>query len=124
MIEYTVKVFNNGSKEWFLNDQVHREDGPAMESDDGTKYWYTNGLINRKDGPAIEYANGNKAWYINGNCHREDGPAIEYSDGTKSWYINGVNYTEEQFNKKINPKDCSGSTVTVDGIDYILQLKN
>ena len=31
MIEYTVKVYPNGSKFWCLNDKLHREDGPAME---------------------------------------------------------------------------------------------
>ena len=31
MIEYTVKVWSNGDKDWFLNDKLHREDGPAME---------------------------------------------------------------------------------------------
>ena len=31
MIEYTVKVWDNGNKFWYLNDKLHREDGPAME---------------------------------------------------------------------------------------------
>jgi hypothetical protein len=100
MIEYKVKVFPGGRKEWCLNGKLHREDGPA-----------------------IEYPNGTNKWYINGQPHREDGPAVEYSDGIKSWYLNGIKYTEEQFNKKINPKDCSGSTVTVDGVDYTLNRK-
>ena len=30
MIEYTVKVYPNGDKSWWLNDKLHREDGPAM----------------------------------------------------------------------------------------------
>ena len=29
MIEYTVKVWANGNKSWYLNDKYHREDGPA-----------------------------------------------------------------------------------------------
>ena len=44
---------------------------------DGSKEWYLNGNLHRKDGPAIEYANGSKAWYLNGKRRREDGPAIE-----------------------------------------------
>ena len=43
MKEYTVKVHANGAKFWYLNDQRHREDGPAIEWSDGTKYWYLNG---------------------------------------------------------------------------------
>ena len=43
MIEYTVKVYPNGDKEWFLNGKLHREDGPAVEYADGHKSWYLNG---------------------------------------------------------------------------------
>jgi len=42
-IEYTVKVWANGDKEWYLNDKLHREDGPAVEWASGTKRWYLNG---------------------------------------------------------------------------------
>jgi len=42
MIEYTVKVYKNGSKEWYLNGQLHREDGPAVEFCNGTKQWFLN----------------------------------------------------------------------------------
>jgi len=96
MIEYKVKVHPNGTKYWYLNDQLHREDGPAIEYANGDKSWYLNGKCHREDGPAVELANGNKLWYLNGKCHREDGPAIEYADGTKGWYLNGREVTEEQ----------------------------
>lgn len=76
MIEYTVKVYS-----------------------DGDKYWYLNGLRHREDGPAVEYSDGSKkSWYLNGLLHREDGPAIEFSDGTKAWYLNGQHHTEEDYN--------------------------
>jgi hypothetical protein len=29
--EYQVRVYPNGTKEWYLNDKLHREDGPAIE---------------------------------------------------------------------------------------------
>ena len=80
MIEYTVKVWSNGDKAWYLNDKLHREDGPA-----------------------IEYANGNKFWYLNGKRHREDGPAIEWADGDKSWYLNGKEVTEEEHKRMTSP---------------------
>ena len=35
----------------------------------------------RENGPAIEWTNGSRIWYINGRRHRENGPAIEYADG-------------------------------------------
>ena len=42
MIEYKVKVYTNGNKEWWLNDKRHREDGPAVEYADGDKEWWLN----------------------------------------------------------------------------------
>ena len=63
----------------------------------GTKYWYLNDKLHRSDGPAVEYYNGTKCWCLNGEYHRTDGPATEYSDGTKYWYINGVELSEEQY---------------------------
>ena len=43
MIEYTVKVYTNGNRFWWLNGKLHREDGPAVEYAYGDKYWYLNG---------------------------------------------------------------------------------
>ena len=43
MIKYEVRVYDNGTKLWFLNGKLHREDGPAYEYADGDKYWYLNG---------------------------------------------------------------------------------
>ena len=34
---------SNGVKCWYLNGDLHREDGPAIEAANGTKYWYING---------------------------------------------------------------------------------
>lgn len=95
MIEYTVKVFPNGSKEWYLNDKRHREDGPA-----------------------VEYVNGDKFWYLNGNLHREDGPACEYVNGDKFWFLFGVQYTNTQFNETMNPP--VNKLIEIDGKKYTL----
>ena len=54
-----------GDKYWFLNDKLHRLDGPAIEYSDGTKVWYANGFRHRLDGPAYEGYNGDKEWYVN-----------------------------------------------------------
>ena len=58
----------------------------------GDKAYYFNNNLNREDGPAIEYANGHKEWYLNGDLHREDGPAIEYTNGYKEWYYQDKEY--------------------------------
>ena len=66
-----------------------------------TKYWYVNDKLHRENGPAIEEANDTKRWYINDKLHREDGPAIEYANGTKQWWVNDRRLTEEEFALKL-----------------------
>ena len=100
---YEVKVYNNGDKSWFLNGELHREDGPAIEWSNGDKLWYLNDKLHREDGPAIERADGYKFWYLNDKRHREDGPAIEWASGAKEWYLNGTEYTEAEWQAKLNP---------------------
>jgi len=56
---------------------------------DGTRSWYVNGQLHRLDGPAVEYADGTRVWNVNGQRHRLDGPAYEGADGTREWYVNG-----------------------------------
>jgi hypothetical protein len=114
MITYTVKVDEDKTKHWYLNGNLHREDGPAVEYADGTKFWYLNGKFHREDGPAVEYADGSKYWWLNGKRHREDGPAVEYADGAKSWYLNDKELTQSEFNAKIK------KTIVIDGVTYKL----
>ena len=95
-----------GNKYWYLNGELHREDGPAAEYADGNKYWYLNGELHREDGPAAEYADGDKLWWLNGKLHREDGPAIEWADGDKEWWLSGEKVTEEEVMGKKSRKDA------------------
>jgi hypothetical protein len=75
---------------------------PECEIDEfGTKRWYLNGKLHREDGPAVEYTHGDKFWYFNGELHREDGPALEFTSGYKCWYINDEKYTEQEYYKKL-----------------------
>ena len=85
----------SGTKHWYRDDKLHREDGPAVEYASGTKRWYRDGKRHREDGPAIEYASGSKFWYRDDKLHREDGPAIEYANGTKEWYRDGKLHRED-----------------------------
>jgi len=66
MDEIITTTNEHGTKSWYLNDKLHRIDGPAVEFFGGTKSWYLNGKLHRVDGPAIEWANGNKFWFLNG----------------------------------------------------------
>ena len=90
-------------------------------SDDGTKRWYLNDKLHREDGPAIECAAGYTAWYLNGKIHREDGPAIERADGSKYWFLNGEQLSEAEFNARTKQKpSCEGKVIEVDGVKYKL----
>ena len=39
-----LNIDSNGTKRWYLNNQLHRTDGPAIEYYNGYKYWYINGV--------------------------------------------------------------------------------
>jgi hypothetical protein len=90
--------------------------------DDGSKYWYLNDHRHREDGPAEEYPNGTKKWFLNGKLHREDGPAVEWSDGTKRWYFNDVKLSETEWRKRVQEvkAPCVGKVVEIDGVKYKL----
>ena len=122
MKTYIVNVNEYGTKRWYLNGNLHRTDGPAVEYVSGSKEWYLNGNLHRTDGPAVELASGSKFWYFNGKRHREDGPAVEYSDGSKFWYLNGVPYSEADWRNQLQKvkAPCVGKVVEVDGVKYKL----
>lgn len=73
-------------------------DEPAVIYKDGTKWWYRNGKIHRDNGPAVVWWNGVEEWWQNNERHREDGPALVYPSnpgihpalrGKKQWWVNG-----------------------------------
>ena len=55
---------------------------------------YLNGQLHRIDGPAVESVDGDKEWWLNDQLHRIDGPAVESADGDKEWWLNGVKQVE------------------------------
>jgi hypothetical protein len=97
MSEPVCKTNPDGTKEWFLNGQRHRTDGPAWEWSNGHKEWWLNGQRHRTDGPAVEWSDGSKQWFLNGEQHRTDGPAWEWHNGQKEWWLNGNQYSFEEY---------------------------
>jgi len=70
------------------------------------KFWYLNDQKHRINGPAVEYPSGSKEWWIKGKLHREDGPACEYVNGDKYWFLNGIEVKEEEvMNYKITERE-------------------
>jgi hypothetical protein len=103
MKEYTVRVYDNGTKEWLFDDELHREDGPAFEG-----------------------CSGFKSWWRNGKRHREDGPAVVWPTGAKEWWLNGVQYSENDLKIRLAAKTdstCNGREIVIDGKTYVLKLK-
>ncbi len=75
----------------------------------GDRKWYLNGELHREDGPAIEYADGGQEWWINDKRHKKDGPAAERVNGSREWWINGVRFFPEEkleSNVHIIPNNC------------------
>jgi hypothetical protein len=60
---------------WLENDQVHRNDGPALIKADGTEMWFCHGRIHRDDGlPAVIKPDGTREYYVNGVQIRVEAP--------------------------------------------------
>jgi hypothetical protein len=114
-----IEYWTNGSKyfeAYYLNDNRHREDGPAYQTwdENGFKqyeeYWL-DGKKHREDGPAYQSWNKNgtkqyEIYYINGKYHREDGPTYQRWDenGDKKYeeyYLNGKRCPKEKYDKII-----------------------
>ena len=87
--------------------------------DDGTKEWWLDGKRHRTDGPAAEHADGTKEWWLDGKRHRTDGPAFEAANGGKWWHLDGLYMSEDQFNARTK-LSCSGKVVEIDGKKYKL----
>ena len=58
-----------------------------------TYYLLPNGIVHREDGPAIISDQGLEVWCNNGDYHRLDGPAVIYPSGHMEWYINDFQVT-------------------------------
>ena len=102
MIEYNVKVYESGSKHWYMYGKLHRLDGPAVEWSDGSKEYWVDGKRHRLDSPAIEWKDGSKLYWVDGKRHRLDGPAIERADGSKQYWVDGKKYTKQEWEEEVD----------------------
>jgi len=41
---YCIEYLLEKCKDWKINGELHREDGPAVEYDDGINFWYLNNI--------------------------------------------------------------------------------
>ncbi len=102
-VDGPAKIDSDGSEYWFKNDKLHREDGPAVINKfRGEQEWRINGKLHREDGPAYIRDDGYQEWYLYGFLHRDDGPAITYPDGLQLWFLNGKQDMSKRKTKKYN----------------------
>jgi hypothetical protein len=83
-------VIIDGGKElqWHMYGTRHRDEtlGPAWIKDYGRiKVYYNLGEIHRNNGPAM-ISDESQKWYLHGKLHRADGPAIIYADNRVCWF--------------------------------------
>lgn len=70
--------------------------------DERTIWRNENNQLHREDGPAIIWKDGTEYWYLNGEYHREDGPAVIFNNGKKRWFLNDLEYyTEDEYRKEM-----------------------
>lgn len=62
---HSIKSFICGTPEWWVNGELHRENGPAKIMTDGTEIWYHKGKIHRDYEPAVINHDSFEYW-ING----------------------------------------------------------
>jgi antitoxin component YwqK of YwqJK toxin-antitoxin module len=106
---YTYADGNIEEDSYYQDDELHKEDGPAMikyysNGQVGIEKYFINGKLHRLDGPAsiLYYSNGNieSEYYCNNNLkHRIDGPAvINYGlDGNityEEYWVNDKEYDD------------------------------
>jgi len=57
--------------DWLKHGIPHRTDGPARIFNDGTKSWYIDGRLHRTDGPAVESEDITE-WWVEGVQYSEE----------------------------------------------------
>lgn len=81
--------------EWFVDGQLHREDGPAQTCDTGPHLWFRHDQLHREDGPAVIQPDGSTLWCVDDRLHRgNDLPAFVAADGSKGWWVDGEKHRE------------------------------
>lgn len=114
----------DGTKYYYLGDELHREDGPAIIWEDGSiEQWFLNNKRHREGGPALEFKIGDCYWYQNDRLHREDGPAIIYGDGTKEWYLYDFLIEKHRYKSTVNYLKNSEHEWCRDGLCTRLKCK-
>lgn len=77
-----IKHGYQGSKFYYRDKLRHRIGGPAQEYGNGDTTWFVNDRLHRLDGPAIDWKH-QKGWYIDGKEYTKEAFDIEVSKRAK-----------------------------------------
>jgi hypothetical protein len=104
---YDIGMLNGTREEWYLNNHLHRDGGPAIIGYvDGkivSQYWYVHGTKHRDIEPAVIQSDGRMEWWHHGLLHRLNGPAVICENGVKVWYLHGCRVNTNIYMKMKNP---------------------
>ena len=67
-------------------------------------HFYLDNKLHRHDGPAVIFVGKKVEYYLNGKCHRTDGPAIIYKNGAQFYYVDGKYLSKDTFNQLYKSK--------------------
>jgi hypothetical protein len=71
---------------------------------DGDNIYYLNDKLHRTNGPSIEYKCGSKSWFLYGDRHNDKGPATIYNTGGKFWFLNDNSQTLSNTTTTLKPQ--------------------
>ena len=95
-----VNFFDN-SKQWYKENNLHRENDKPAVIYPSEKQWYYNGKKHRENDKPARMTNDGKVkeWWYKGKRHREnDKPAVVTTD-RKEWWYKGKQYDPNAYEK-------------------------
>ena len=84
-----IVVDKYGTKFHYKDDELHKEDGPAVIYANGIVEYRIEGKRHREEGPAVVHLDAKEEYWIDGKKHRENAPAVIRADCVLEYWING-----------------------------------
>jgi hypothetical protein len=100
-------IMANGTKFWYKDGEMHRDNDEPSFIDGTTKMWHKDGILYRDNDLPAFISSAWTLWYKNGVIHRDNNKPAAINSKEKRWYINGKELNKKQiaFLKKINASE-------------------
>lgn len=90
---------------WIRNGEYHRIGGPALVEVGEVTEWWVDGQLHREDGPAVQYHDTTcVGYYHRGKLHNDVGPAVinltGADDNLYAYYLDGVKMSVDEWGSK------------------------